>query len=221
MPGQLSNRRRLLIRPEATFGLSANIADNAAGALPFDVLTLSIPEGVRELLTSDRAIGENEPTPMLIGGGVAKQSFSWESKSFDGIAGDAINASTVVADAMTRILENATQTRATTTGRTGTVATFNVLTAAAGTFTKNDLIVFRPTTPLAPDRANWSRIASLATPYQIDPNVEANGAGIAYGAEQYTKPDSQQAGGWLTLLSLIDGIQYELTGCRLSTLKAS
>lgn len=226
MTGELSNRRRVLLRPEVQFGISQNIGDDAAGAIPFDVLTMSLPEGTPELLANERQTGENESTPMLVGGGMAKQSLSFAVKAADLVAGDTVDMSTHTKDAISYVLESVTQSRATTVGATLDAAghTAEEVTVAAAPWTKNDLVLFHEPNALSPERGEWARIADAGSPYSIDPDLSFIPSGatcIGYGAEIYRKPSSQQAGGWLTLLSIIDGVQWELVGCRPSSFKGT
>lgn len=223
MAGQITNKARVLVRPETSIGASLNSGDDGAGALPLDVVEVSFPEGDPDMLEHRRQIGHNEPTEKVIGGGVGSVNVKFASRGLPTPAGDGVNASTNTEDAITRIIESFTQDRATTAGGAVTSATTSAITCA-GTYARNDLILIHEAGLLSPERGNISRNASTGSPYSVDPELEDNytGAAITYGAEFFRKPDAPSGlGSPLSVLVERDGIQHEIVGARPNSVKVS
>jgi len=225
MTGQLSNRKRLLLRTETVNGTSDNPSDAGALAVPVDTTELGFAEIDPEMLEFQRQTGENEPTNSLIGGGMGKVSFTMALKGPDGTATTPPGSNlTAVSDALTILCNSAFADRVFSVSDTCLAAgsTVNDLACTTAAWGKNDILCLYEAGLLTPNRAMWVRSAGTASPYPVDPTMEAvvTNSTIAYGTEIWRKPSFPSAlGSSLSAVIEQDGIQHELTFCRPSSLK--
>lgn len=231
MTGEITNRVRVLARPETNgFASSDNASDDGAGAFPLDVEEISMGEGDRELLDHQRQIGENEPTPKLVGGSMAKLSLTMMLRGLASGAGHGVDANTITADGLDHLFlsfhadSGGGDPRTTTEGQTITAGTNATLTSIAASWLRNDLVHVYDAAPssLAPIH-DVARIAGAASPFNIDPNLSSapdSGAAVGYGGIMFRKADRPSLlGPTLSLVVIRDGIQREFVGMRPSSVK--
>lgn len=218
MPATLSNRNRGWLRPEVTFGLSANIADNGAGAIPLHVKDLGLLNDDREMLEFQRQTGENEPTPRVPGGSMGKVRISGAWKGKASAAGVGTNMSAVALDPISLLIATMMAPRVTTAGAAVTAGGAAAITTVQAV-PRGDLLFTANGT-----RGQWARNQSAASPYTVAPawtTPPINGD-VAYGTESFVRAGPVAAlGPHVSLVVDLDGVQREMTGCRASAFKVS
>lgn len=211
-------RRMIHIAHESSFAVDPD--SDGSDYLYVPAEGISYTEGT-EILTTAYSTGRNYATESEVGADGGEVTFSTPLLGLSSAAGAGVNASTVTADWLDRLLEATFGVAATTAGIAATGGSTTTFTAATSVGAAQDLeALFTSATPSGAPRTLWTQLQSItgAGPYtyNLAPTLAAaaTSSTVSYGIKRYS--DDDNGGPTLACVVTDDSLVYTYLGGRVT-----